>query len=334
MKKLLCLTVLVVGFASLAYGDDPFAARTYESGKDTLLYRIHSPEKVEAGKKYPLVVLFHGAGERGSDNKKQLVHGAADILKFAQAAKQPIFFIAPQCPRGQQWVNAPWSKLSHTMPKEASKPMTLAIGLIKKTVADLPVDDKRIYVTGLSMGGFGTWDIIQRMPDYFAAAMPICGGGDPAQAAKLKKMPVWCFHGGNDRVVKTQLSRKMIGAIKKAGGAPKYTEYPGVGHNSWSRTFKDKQVLTWMFAQKKGAQPRKTPIKKEVFQIEGRPAFLILPPTVKTGSPVPWIWYAPTLPGLPGGAEKWMFDQFLAKGIAIAGVNVGESYGSPRGRAV
>jgi poly(3-hydroxybutyrate) depolymerase len=323
------LAVLVIGFASLAYGGDPFVAKTYKSGQEALLYRIHTPEKIEQGKKYPLVVLLHGAGERGDDNKKQLAHGAADILKFAQAAKQPIFFIAPQCPRGQQWVNTPWGKMSHTMPKEPSKSMALAIGLIKKTVADSPVDENRIYVTGLSMGGFATWDIVQRMPDYFAAAMPICGGADTAQAAKLKDMPIWCFHGGNDRVVKTQRSRDMIAAIKKAGGAPKYTEYPGVGHNSWTKTFGDKEVLTWLFAQKK-----KAPSKKELFKIAGRDAFLILPTNAKTGSSIPWVWYAPTLRGLPGGSEKWMFDQFLDKGIAIAGVNVGESYGSPKGRAI
>jgi len=327
------LAVFIVGFASLAYGDDPFVAKTYKSGQEALLYRIHTPKKIEQGKKYPLVVLFHGAGERGSDNKKQLAHGAADILKFAKSAKQPIFFIAPQCPRGQQWVNTPWGKLSHTMPAEPSKSMALAIGLIKKTVADLPVDDKRIYVTGLSMGGFATWDIIQRMPTYFAAAMPVCGGADTAEASKLKSMPIWCFHGGNDRVVKTERSRDMIAAIKKAGGVAKYTEYPGVGHGSWSKAYRDTKALTWLFAQT--TQTKKyPPIKKEVFQISGRPAFLILPPNVKAGQPIPWVWYAPTLPGLPGGAEKWMFDQFLEKGIAIAGVNVGESYGSPKGRAI
>ncbi|MDP6635429.1 MAG: dienelactone hydrolase family protein [Phycisphaerae bacterium] len=333
MKRLQAcvLTAVAVGLTSLVCGADEFAARTYKSGNQTLPYRIHRPEKIETGGKYPLVVLFHGAGERGDDNKRQLVHGSADILKFAKAAKQPIFFIAPQCPRGQQWVNTPWGKLSHTMPKEPSKSMTLAIGLIKKTIADLPVDDKRVYVTGLSMGGFATWDIIQRMPNYFAAAMPICGGADTAEAAKLKNTPIWCFHGGNDRVVKTQRSRDMVAAIKKAGGAPKYTEYSGVGHNSWTRTFRDKEVLTWLFAQRKHA-----PIKKELFKVEGRPAFLILPTDAKANveSPVPWVWYAPTLRGLPGRHEKWMFDQFLDKGIAIAGVDVGESYGSPKGRAV
>jgi predicted esterase len=337
MKKiqLIALTLLVVGVAGSVQGDDEFAAKTYTAGKETLLYRIHSPAKVEAGKKYPLIVLFHGAGERGSDNKRQLVHGASDIVKFAKATNQPVFFIAPQCPRGLQWVNTPWGKLSHTMPKGPSKSMALAIGLIKKTVADLPVDNTRIYVTGLSMGGFATWDIIQRMPDYFAAAMPVCGGADTAQAVKLKTMPIWCFHGGNDRVVKTKRSRDMIAAIKKAGGAPKYTEYPAVGHNSWSATFKDKKVLTWLFEQKK--TPKKTaPLKKELFKIAGQPAFLILPPAdkIKAGAPVPWVWYAPTLRGLPGGAEKWMFDQFMDKGIAVAGVNVGESYGSPKGRAI
>jgi predicted peptidase len=247
--KLSVFTALVFCLSSLHAED--FSAEVYKSGSEELPYRIHLPKSMDKSKKYPLVIFLHGAGERGNENKKQLAHGAKDILKYSRSNNEPVIIIAPQCPKKKQWVNTPWGKLSHTMPKEPSIPMALAISLLKSKVNNLPVDVKRVYVSGLSMGGYGTWDIIQRMPDYFAAAIPVCGGGDSAEAPKLKNLPIWCFHGGNDRVVKTKRSQDMIAAIKKAGGSPKYTEYPGVGHNSWSATFSNKEVLKWLFEQKK-----------------------------------------------------------------------------------
>ncbi len=249
--KYLLIIAACLSLNSSIFANDAFEAKVYKSGENSLPYRIQTPKQLEKGKKYPLVILLHGAGERGDDNRRQLAHGAKDILKFSQDTKQPIIFIAPQCPKGKQWVNTPWGKLSHSMPEIPSEPMKLAIELIKKTVNDLPVDEKRIYVTGLSMGGYGTWDIIQRMPTYFAAAMPICGGADVAQAPKLKSLPIWCFHGGKDKVVKTSRSQDMMAALKKVDAIAKYTEYPGVGHNSWSATFKNKEVLAWLFSQKK-----------------------------------------------------------------------------------
>ena len=217
----------------------------------TLLYRIYTPEKMDKNKKYPLLIFFHGAGERGNDNTKQLVHGAKNLLSYSQNKNDPIIIIAPQCPRGKQWVNTPWGNDSHTMPKNPSAPMKQTMELMQKTTTKLPVDKQRIYVTGLSMGGFGTWDIIQRMPDTFAAAYPICGGGDTQEAKKLKNLPIWVFHGGNDTVVKTKRSRDMVAAIKDAGGNPKYTEYEGVGHGSWGRAYSDQNALKWFFSQKK-----------------------------------------------------------------------------------
>jgi predicted peptidase len=245
------LMVFLLSSISSSYGEEDYVAQTFKSGEESLLYRIHTPKDIDKQKDCPLLIFFHGAGERGDDNKKQLVHGTTDILKFTKANNIPAIIIAPQCPKGQQWVNTPWGNLSHTMPKEPSKAMSLAIQLIEDSVKKLPVDPKRIYVTGLSMGGFGTWDLIQRKPDYFAAAMPVCGGADVAEATKLKNLPIWCFHGGKDNVVKTSRSRDMIAALKKAGGTPKYTEYPEVGHASWKPAYLDQNALKWLFDQKR-----------------------------------------------------------------------------------
>ena len=228
-----------------------FSPKVYKSSNGLLLnYRIHIPANMDIKKQYPLVLFLHGAGERGNDNKRQLIHGAKDILDYSEN-NMPAIIIAPQCPAGEQWVNIPWANLSHTMPAEPSDSMRLTIELLNKLTRELSVDEKRIYVTGLSMGGFGTWDIIQRYPDIFAAAIPICGGGDTSLAPKLIGIPLWAFHGGADMTVKTVRSQDMIAAIKKAGGNPKYTEYEGVTHDSWTRTYANQDVLKWLFSQKK-----------------------------------------------------------------------------------
>ena len=141
--------------------------------------------------------------------------------------------------------------LSHVMPATPSAPMRLTLEWLNECIKTLPVDEKRIYVTGASMGGFGTWDIIQRQPTLFAAAMPVCGGGDTALAPQIKQIPIWAFHGGNDDAVKTSRSRDMIEALKKAGGTPRYTEYPGVRHDAWTPTYANPAVLKWLFDQSK-----------------------------------------------------------------------------------
>lgn len=251
-------TLLVMGFIMVSNAhsaEKAFEAKTYVSlDKKSLNYRIHTPKDMETKTQYPLVLLLHGAGERGHDNKKQLVHAATDLLAYSKNLKTPAIIITPQCPSGQQWVNTPWGDLKHSKPAEPSTPMRLVIELLNQSIKTLPVDKTRVYVTGLSMGGYGTWDIIQRHPEIFAAAMPVCGGGDTTLAVKLTEIPIWAFHGGQDKVVPTERSREMIAAIKKSGGKPNYTEYKGVGHNSWSKTYSNQEVLKWLFSQKKSDQ--------------------------------------------------------------------------------
>jgi predicted peptidase len=200
---------------------------------------------------YPLVIFLHGAGERGDDNQKQLVHGMNDFAADEIMAKYPAFVLAPQCPEGQKWSEVDWSAKSSTLPAEISPSLAATLKAADALQKEFSIDPKRIYITGLSMGGYGAWDALSRQPERFAAAAIICGGGDPAYVAKMKEVAIWLFHGGEDRAVPVGRSREMIDALKAAGANPKYTEYPGVGHNSWARTYADPALYDWLFAQKK-----------------------------------------------------------------------------------
>jgi dienelactone hydrolase len=241
---------------------DLYEAKTYTGAEGRKLpYRLLKPTAIEPGKQYPLVLFLHGLGERGDDNVKQLVHGAGDFAKAANRRKYPCFVVAPQCPGDKRWIRQTLKELKSphfAMTEKPADPMILVLELLDKLAADLPVDKERIYVTGLSMGGFGTWDLVQRRPDFFAAAIPICGRGDSAQATKLKNLPIWAFHGEKDPVVPVQCTKTMIEAIRRAGGSPKMTLYPGVGHDSWTATYADPEVMAWLFAQKTPKQDRKT----------------------------------------------------------------------------
>ncbi len=239
--------------------EDPkllFEPRQYTgTSGHTLNYRLLKPSPYNADLKYPLVIFLHGAGERGSDNTAQLVHGMAEFCKTKWRQKYPCYVIAPQCPEGQKWVEVDWAADTHDMPAEPSEPLELVLELIDTMVKDSAVNEKRVIMTGLSMGGYGTWDALARRPGFFAGGLPICGGGDPKTAERLTKTPIWCFHGADDPVVKAQRSRDMIDAIKAAGGEPKYTEYPGVQHDSWTQTYADPAVIEWMFTQLRRDEP-------------------------------------------------------------------------------
>ena len=165
----------------------------------------------------------------------------ADILKGASALGEPVYLIAPQCPQGRWWADAGGK---NSLPEAV-------LELVEETAKTNPVDHNRIYVTGLSMGGFGTFDMLARSPKTWAAAIPICGGGDPKSAAKFKKVPIRIFHGDADSVVPAGGSKAMAEALKKARADVELTLYPGVGHNSWTQTYRDPEVMKWLFSQKK-----------------------------------------------------------------------------------
>lgn len=230
-----------------------FQFKTFEKEGHVLPYRFYEPSPLKAGTAYPLVVFFHGAGERGMDNRLQFLRFAT-VTTFWE--KHPCFVIAPQCPSRSEtrndecfWVQTPYDAPSHTMKHRPPWPMRLAMELLDKTLSEKPVDAQRVYVTGLSMGAFATWDILQRKPAKFTAAIPVCGGADLACAGKLATLPLWVFHGANDETVKPERSRDIVAALVAAGGHPKYTEYPGAGHDIWGQTYSNPEVWDWLFAQ-------------------------------------------------------------------------------------
>jgi predicted peptidase len=227
-----------------------FEPREYiDKSGQSLNYRLMKPFDYNPSKKYPLVIFLHGAGERGDDNVSQLVHAAKDFANEERRRQYPAYVLFPQCPKEKRWVEIDWKLDSHTFPEQPSESLALVKALVDDMIESAGIDDTRVYITGLSMGGFGTWDAIARYEGFFAAAAPICGGGDPATASRLVDLPVWCFHGAKDKVVKFHRSQTMVNAIKKLGGDPKFTEYPDAEHDSWTQTYADPALYEWMFAQ-------------------------------------------------------------------------------------
>jgi predicted peptidase len=192
-----------------------------------------------------------GLGERGNDNEAQLKHGVKEFVKADVRKKYPCFLIAPQCPARQVWAGLEGGFNSHKQAAKPAEPGRLVLELIGAMQKEYSIDPKRIYLTGLSMGGYGTWDLLARQPKLFAAGVPVCGGGDESTAEKIAQVPIWVFHGDKDNAVPVARSRTMVEALKKAGGHPKYTEYPGVGHNSWDKAYADPELMKWLFAQKR-----------------------------------------------------------------------------------
>ena len=232
-----------------------FESSEYSADGGVLPYRILSPPQVVASKTYPLVLFLHGAGERGEDNRRQLVHAAADFARADRRQAYPAFVVFPQCAIGHQWVDVPWSAESGrgTFPDQPSKHLALALQLVKKLKTELPVDPARIYVTGLSMGGYGTWHAAALENTLFAAAAPVCGGSDPLWADRYQGIPIWAFHGSVDKAVPVERSREMVAALADSGHAPeiRYVEYPGVGHNSWTRSYQRDDFFRWLFSQRR-----------------------------------------------------------------------------------
>lgn len=225
----------------------------------TLPYRILLPENYDEQKKYPLVLFLHGAGERGTDNEKQLIHGVQTFLKATNRRNFPCILIAPQCPKVGYWSSVQIDRSEYPLQlnfdyKNNSIPPVLetSIELVKTIIKEEEVDKKRIYITGLSMGGMGTFEAIYRYPKLFAAAVPVCGAGEEkAYQRKQGKVPFWIFHGTKDSVVAVEHSRGMHQRLKTLKGTVIYTEYPDIGHDSWVKAYDNEELFPWLFNQKK-----------------------------------------------------------------------------------
>jgi predicted peptidase len=205
---------------------------TTDGGERT--YMVYVPEEYDPEQRWPLVVFLHGAGERGDDGVDQSTVGIGPAIE-ENPERFPCIVVMPQCPTGVMW------------PAQAEHIDTV----ISLTLAEYSIDESRMYLTGLSMGGYGTFMYGADNVDRFAALVPICGGGRITDAAKLATVPMWVFHGEADPVVTPDKSRSMVEAIKAAGGDIRYTEYPEVGHNSWDAAYGDPELMAWMLGQRK-----------------------------------------------------------------------------------
>ncbi len=232
-----------------------FQARSREMGAGkALVYRLFVPRSYQAAKKYPLMLTLHGAGERGSDGSSQLMHDfnrmwAEDPVQSAH----PCFVVAPQCPEDGQWVDTPWADGSYHLDKvNISGPMAAVVAILESLQKEFHIDPDRVYLSGISMGGFGTWFLAMTFPNRFAAAVPVCGGADPRKASLIAKLPIWTFHSEDDAVVPVAGTREMVAALKAAGSAVKYTEYPkalGYNHRSWIPAGRTPELVPWIFQQ-------------------------------------------------------------------------------------
>jgi len=201
------------------------------------------PEEEKSNQKYPIVLFLHGSGERGTDNIINLKFITPLFMKGESRTKYPCYLLIPQCPPDEWWSG----KNGNDSSGGAADVM---VRLIDSLATKMSIDTKRIYLTGLSMGGYGTWYLLARYPNKFAAAAPVCGGGDPDKASLFKHTPLWVFHGADDNAVPVEESRKMVKAVTEAGGKPKYSEYAGTGHNSWDKAYAEPEFLPWLFGQR------------------------------------------------------------------------------------
>lgn len=223
----------------------------FDTSGNSQPFRILFPDNFDTSKNYPLVIFYHGAGERGSDNEKQLIHVSNLFLSDDFRKNYPAFVLLPQCPEDIKWVDADWTEDFNVLKDRMTDPLRLSKVLIENISEIYKTDTTKYYAIGMSMGGFGVWDIISRYPDLFAAVIPICGGGDLNYAEKIKDVPIWAFHGDSDKLVKVSRTRDMITAIKNAGGNPKYTEYRNTGHGSWINAFSEPGFFKWLFSNQR-----------------------------------------------------------------------------------
>lgn len=258
MKKIIPLFLLAFMFFTANAQD--FTAYKKEflvEGTDTLKYRILYPENFDATKKYPVIFFLHGSGERGSDNEKQLTHGAKLFLSADFRKNHPAVVIFPQCTADSYWANveidAVNTKRFFNFKKggEPTKPMALLVMLTEKMAKQSFTDKNKMYVAGLSMGGMGTFELLRRKPNTFAAAISICGGDNVANVKKYKNVPLWIFHGGLDDVVHPQFSYNVYKELKNLGHEPKFTVYLKANHNSWDSAFAEPELMNWLFSNVK-----------------------------------------------------------------------------------
>jgi predicted peptidase len=253
----LALLVLTMALASCEHKEDGFVARVfYTHSGQTMPYRLFIPPKYEKSNEYPLIIWLHGVGGAGTDNLRQIqgdqIPGTHLWTTATNQARHPAFVVVPQ-------TVGVWDSSGSTVrgmsegaeARQITSQLVQVLGILDELTMEFHIDSRRLYVAGQSAGGFGTWNLITKKPGVFAAAIVLCGGGNTDLAGNVKDMPIWSFQGDADFPGFLNSNRNMIAAVKTAGGNPRYTEYPGVGHEIWDRVFKEPGLVEWLFAQHK-----------------------------------------------------------------------------------
>ena len=226
---------------------DGFAARRFTSNGVSMPYRLFLPDLRARSTPLPIVVYLHGGNGRGTDNLKQISGGNTNgthVWTTAEMqARHPAFVLAPQLPDDKDWGAA---DSEHLTPYAS-----LVLELLTRLSKEFSIDRDRVYLTGQSLGGRGTWDLISKRPELFAAAVPLCGDGNAARVVKARALAIWAFHGARDAVVPVTGSRELVTALKAAGSSIRYTEYPDAAHNVWTLAYPDRELAEWLFAQRR-----------------------------------------------------------------------------------
>ena len=235
----MCAAIVITPLLASADEDRPMPTgrqiavrfETQSSEKMEMDYLLFLPKDYQtAGERWPMILFLHGAGERGEDLEKVKIHGPPKIVESNTDFR--FIVISPQS-RKFGW------------------DVKLLEALLDDVILRYHADPDRIYLTGLSMGGFGTWALASAQPDRFAAIVPICGGGDPKTVDRLAELPAWVFHGAKDKVVSPERSRQMVEALEAAGGNVRLTVYPDAGHDSWTETYDNPELYRWLLEQKR-----------------------------------------------------------------------------------
>jgi predicted peptidase len=228
--------------------DNDFEARIFKDSSGVEMpYRLFIPPNYDPSASYPIIVYLHGAKGCGNDNLKQIsggnTNGTHVWITNENQAKNPAFVVAPQLP-----VDSYWGIRDSV---QISKYGKIAIKIVRNLLQEFSIDSDRIYLTGQSRGGYGTWDIACKYPGFFAAAVPLCGGGNPALVYAIRDLPVWAFHGEKDQTVNVEYTRVLVEALQEIDGNIIYTEYPDMDHNVWDKAYLEPELQEWLFRQKR-----------------------------------------------------------------------------------
>ena len=254
-KNVFFIVIIFYSFDTISQKRDKidFLKLQFSIDNKSINYRLLKPY-YETTDNVPLVIFLHGSGERGNDNEMQLIHGANFFLKETEKKEFNSYVILPQCPKNNRWSSHkvdPWVFGHHHKTKDVSHYGSLVIKLIESLIKNNNIDSDRIYISGLSMGGYGTFDLVSYRPDLFAAAAPICGGADLDLLKNALDVPFWIFHGDADSVVPVEYSQNAFKLLVSKNNKHRYTEYKDVNHNSWDYVFKEEDYFKWMFSKSK-----------------------------------------------------------------------------------